>query len=512
MTVSRMLAGPLRVIALMSVLFAAAVASAEPYKLQPGDTIGIAITELPALDIRSAIDIDGNLQVPRIGLFAAAGQTLAELQGEIGLAAAGKTIPIYTVNGERQQVTLAGTEIALEIAAYRPVYVTGDVARPGTIDFQPGMSVRAAIAAVGGIATVPTLFEDALEDAPELQASYQTTSLEHAANVVRLWGIDATSRGEETGEAHLAVPVHVADAAVSRFFDLERRRVALTLSEARTSRASLSDRYAYLTESLKRLEGQLSNAETALGIEEEDVERVRQLNAKGLAAASRLSDARQALLLVSSRLVSAQDSVAALTVERSRLGQELDTFDERFEQPLIEERSQVLQNIWALESKLASVRRSLELNGQTVEAFGIRLKPAVSIAIVRSAGADPSPTPVPGTLDTTIMPGDVVEVDVEYDYASLEFKVEGTVPEEPSQLPDAPARPKPEPAPVPDEMAKEAAPGPLESDPAPAARTPDAGGTEAAAPAGGPNALPPLWDELAEARLTLPIPPVRPIR
>lgn len=399
--------------ALLVVLFAAVVAArAEPYVLQPGDTLRLSISEVPTLDIQSTIDIDGNIQVPRIGLFPAAGQTIAELQASVSLAAAGKTLPLYSADGTRREVTLVGTEIAVEVVSYRPVYVSGDVARPGAVGYVPGLTVRAAIASVGGLSEVPTLFEDALMQAPDLQAAYQTAALDHAAAVIRLWGIDATLAGR-VGDAVPPRPVHVGESVVGGLFAVERRRVELALNEARTSRAGLSGRLAYLTERVARLGDMLRNSESALSLEEEDLSRVRQLNERGLAPASRLSEARQALLLVSSRVLSVQDSVAQYTLDRDQLEEDLATFDERFQQPLVAERSTAMATIWSLESKLAAARRSLALNGQTVEAFGVTLTPKVTISIVRAGG------PTAATLDTALRPGDVVEVDVAYDYGAL---------------------------------------------------------------------------------------------
>ncbi|MEM8551475.1 MAG: polysaccharide biosynthesis/export family protein [Pseudomonadota bacterium] len=413
---------------------------ADPYVLQPGDTLRISITELPEMSAQSTIDIDGNVQVPRLGLFPAAGKTLAEFDEAVSVASAGLTIALYNSDGERRQVILGGTELMVEIVSYRPIYVTGDVARQGLVDFQPGMTVRTAIASAGGMSTVPVLFEDALQGGPNLLREYQTATLEHAAAVVRLWGIDATLARRADTPREAPIPVQVAPGALRQLFDSEQRRVELALRAANVTRGFLRQQLDYLTDRVARLNEELDNTAEGLSLEEEDVDRIRQLQERGLAAAARLSDARQSLLLVSSRVLSVQDSVARFTLERDEIGERLNTFDERFEEPLIAERAQVLTQIWTLESRAANARRALALNGQAVEAFGVSLEPRIAISIRR--GVAPDLTVIEAELDTAVRPGDVIDVDVTYDYASLQIDPPQTaaIEPEPSTLPETPQR------------------------------------------------------------------------
>ncbi|MEM0905753.1 MAG: polysaccharide biosynthesis/export family protein [Pseudomonadota bacterium] len=458
-------------------------AKAEPYVLQPGDTLRISITELPEMNAESTIDIDGNVQVPRLGLFPAAGKTLAEFDEAVSVASAGLTIALYNNEGERRQVILGGTELMVEIIRYRPIYVTGDVARQGLVEFQPGMTVRTAIASAGGMSTVPVLFEDALQGGPNLLRDYQTATLEHAAAVVRLWGIDATLERRADAAREAPIPVQVAPGALRQLFDSEQRRVELALRASNVTRGFLSQQLDYLTDRVARLNEELDNTAEALSLEEEDVDRIRQLQERGLAAAARLSDARQALLLVSSRVLGVQDSVARFTLERDEIGERLNTFDERFEEPLIAERAQVLTQIWTLESRVANARRALALNGQAVEAFGVTLQPQVAISIRR--GVSPDVTIIKAELDTAVRPGDVIDVEVTYDYASLQIDPPQTaaLEAEPSTLPDTPQpleqpleqqeSSEPAPLPLPLQSALSAEPNlPLPSADAPAAAAP----------------------------------------
>lgn len=412
-------------------------AAATPYALQPGDTVRFSISELPGLDAEATIGIDGTVQVPRLGRLDAAGLSLSELQSAVDVIAAGRTIPFFAPDGTRQELTLVGTEIAVEIAAYRPVYITGDVARPGEIDFKPGMTVRIAIATVGGLSSVPVLFEDAAREAPALQSAYQTAALAHAGALVRLWGIDATLQRDPRRPLNLKGAVQIGPDVLDRLVSVERRRVELTLAEVRTERTGLTERTDYLEERVARLEETLTNSEAALALEEEAVARVQALSERGFAAAARVSDARQAQLLLASRVLEVQDSVARFTLERDDTRTRLARLEEQFQAPLIAERAEVLAQIWTMQSELTAARRRVEFDGQTLEAFGATPQPQVEITIFR--GATGAQTTVEAERDALVLPGDVIDVTVTYDYSVLDLTLPTGAPDAPVSLPDIPA-------------------------------------------------------------------------
>ena len=46
---------------------------------------------------------------------------------------------------------ISARRVLLKILQYRPIFVLGDVVRPGQLEFQPGLTIKQAIAGVGGL-------------------------------------------------------------------------------------------------------------------------------------------------------------------------------------------------------------------------------------------------------------------------------------------------------------------------------------------------------------------------
>ncbi|MEI4485376.1 polysaccharide biosynthesis/export family protein [Frigidibacter sp. MR17.14] len=135
---------PCRLLALPALiaLCAAAPARADGMLLGPGDLVEVTAFARPDLSLQRAIDAEGRLLVPPIGRVPAAGLTpeaLAEaLRG--ALVASGQ---------------MTGDALFVEVARWRDVFVTGDVATPGAYGWRPGLTVRQALALSGGEGRLP---------------------------------------------------------------------------------------------------------------------------------------------------------------------------------------------------------------------------------------------------------------------------------------------------------------------------------------------------------------------
>ena len=108
-----------------------------PYRLGAGDKLRLLTVADPALDGDFRISGAGDIELPLLGRFHAAGFTASGLARalEYALKAAGL---------ER------APSVAVEVLRYRPVFVLGEVRKPGAFPYQPGMTVLSAVALAGG--------------------------------------------------------------------------------------------------------------------------------------------------------------------------------------------------------------------------------------------------------------------------------------------------------------------------------------------------------------------------
>ena len=389
-------------------------ALAQPYTLQPGDQIRLSILDLPVPSVTVRVGIDGRVTFPYFGSFDARGVTPEQLQEQIGLAATGMVVSVYSDAGERLQVALDGTGIFLAIESYRPVYMIGDVAIRGPIEYLPGMTVRTVLASAGGASEVPVMFEQALMQAPELRSDYHSLATEHASTVVRLWGIDAILAGDPDRSPPDASEVVVTPERVADFVAAERRNVEFQLEEIAHRRSYLTQQIEALTGQIDRFDERLRNQQTVLELETEQVTQIEELADRGLAATSRLNDARQGLLSISSSLLDAESAMADLSLRREELQQELEMLTFNLEGEYRAQRADLMPQILTLSSQLQAARQTMMMNGVIVQDDGPQ-EPSMTFELAR-ANEDGTTTVNEAALDTALLPGDVVDVRLEYPF------------------------------------------------------------------------------------------------
>jgi polysaccharide biosynthesis/export protein len=106
------------------------------YRLDAGDKLRVVIYGQEGLTNTYAIGAGGAITMPLIGSVPARGLTPAELASAITRRLRGGYI--------------RDPSVAVEIEAYRPFFILGEVAAPGQYPYVPNMSVESAVAIAGG--------------------------------------------------------------------------------------------------------------------------------------------------------------------------------------------------------------------------------------------------------------------------------------------------------------------------------------------------------------------------
>jgi len=107
-----------------------AVAHDTAYRLDAGDKLRVVVYGQEGLTNTYAIDAGGSITMPLIGAVPA------------GLAA--------EISGKLRNGYIRDPSVAVEIEAYRPFFILGEVAAPGQYPYVPNMSVESAVAIAGG--------------------------------------------------------------------------------------------------------------------------------------------------------------------------------------------------------------------------------------------------------------------------------------------------------------------------------------------------------------------------
>jgi polysaccharide export outer membrane protein len=107
------------------------------YRLGPGDVVRVITFGEAQLSADFRISDNGNISFPLIGNVQANGLSTGELETAI-------------IRQLKQRRLFVDPSVSVEIITYRPVFVLGEVTKPGQYPYQPRMTVLSAVAVAGG--------------------------------------------------------------------------------------------------------------------------------------------------------------------------------------------------------------------------------------------------------------------------------------------------------------------------------------------------------------------------
>jgi polysaccharide export outer membrane protein len=111
--------------------------AADAYRLGPGDVIRLITFGEESLTGEFRVSDRGTIALPLVGALAASGLSPDVLAVHVGEALVRAKL-------------LRAPSVSAEIITYRPIFVLGEVSKPGQYPYQPGMTVVTAVAVAGG--------------------------------------------------------------------------------------------------------------------------------------------------------------------------------------------------------------------------------------------------------------------------------------------------------------------------------------------------------------------------
>jgi len=108
------------------------------YAIGIGDVLEISVWKNPDLAATVPVRPDGRISVPLLGDVQAAGMTPLALKATL-------------TDGYKEYVTAPGVSVVVKEIHSRKIFVTGEVAHPGTFDLEPRTKLMQALALAGGL-------------------------------------------------------------------------------------------------------------------------------------------------------------------------------------------------------------------------------------------------------------------------------------------------------------------------------------------------------------------------
>ena len=386
------------------------------YRLQGGDVIEISVFGVPELRQRASVQLDGRITFPVIGAFLVEGVELSEVQSKIQSAAASKIFRIRTPDGRELSRMFERDEVAATIVEYRPVFITGDVARPGEQPFRPRMTVRQALASAGGFSAMARASATSF-DAANLRSEYVTVWLDLARQNVRVWRI-RTELGENIEQDQKAVPpAPVPDTVLSQIVNLETEYRKAGSADHERQKDFLRRSLEKASKQAQVLSEQKQSEEEGVRLDEQDLQKARTAYGNGSLPSFRVAEFRRSVLYSATRQLQTTNQLMQLERFRAETARELEKIDDQRRMRLLAELQDASVKVAGERAKLQGVEEKLRLAG---------LKPP------RSSDGDPGKADITvfrgglngkerGTADadTELQPGDVIEIALRPEGADL---------------------------------------------------------------------------------------------
>jgi polysaccharide export outer membrane protein len=109
-----------------------------PYQLDAGDRLRIQVFGQEGLTNSYIVDAAGNVSLSLVGSVPARGLTTADLS--------------HAIAARLRAGYIRNPYVSVEVEAYRPFFILGEVNAPGQYPYVPNMTVEAAVAIAGGFA------------------------------------------------------------------------------------------------------------------------------------------------------------------------------------------------------------------------------------------------------------------------------------------------------------------------------------------------------------------------
>jgi polysaccharide biosynthesis/export protein ExoF len=270
--------------------------------LANAQSVRLRFSDFPNLTGEYRIGADSTIAIPAVGRLSVRGlnvRSFEELVGQKVGAASGRQ-----------------TFVAVEILEYRPVFVTGQVNRPGPVAWQPRMTVLQAVASAGGIYRSPST------------GGPTSANLRRAVDDQKRWlATYARVQAELSNVQEIEIPKRLLELVGENEAQKLIEQQSRILEQRRTTLESqlniLAENKRILGLELEALKEQRSKLQEQLRLRQDRHERIEQLYSKGLAVADAALQQRIELASLEERIANASVSIAriqtaAASAERDR--------------------------------------------------------------------------------------------------------------------------------------------------------------------------------------------------
>ena len=381
------------------------------YRLNYGDVLEFSMRGFPELRQKALVELDGEVSLPLAGRVRVIGMPLSAVQTLIKNQATARPLQQRFPDGREMYVALAPDDVLITIAEYRPIYVMGDVGRPGEIVYRPGMTVRQAIALGGGYDIMRYRLVNPFLESADLKAQHEVLWTEAARVRARLKRVGVELEGKTALESDMLADIPLDKTYLNEVFKTESETLNRRLADLAKEKEHIGGLIQQNLAKVETLKTQLASEILGANADTREMEQVKDFQRRGSMPLARVMDIRRVQLTSSTRVLQTRVQFEQAERDLADARRQLERLNNVYRADLLNERQEQGQIYGSLLARISAnsekfVHTSL-LKSRLVRGRGAK----INIAIHRSL-LDMKQTLV-GSEDSTLYPGDTVDIALE---------------------------------------------------------------------------------------------------
>ncbi|MBW9117558.1 polysaccharide biosynthesis/export family protein [Rhizobium cauense] len=387
-------------------LASSSLASAEDYRLGIMDKLKIRVAEWQTADgsIRDwsvvsgdyTVGPSGSISLPFVGDMPASGKTTDAIAQEIGLAL------------QKQFALKDRPSASVELSEFRPVYLSGDVEKPGEFPFAPNLTVVKAVSLAGGLRRA-----DAGQRFARDFINAKGDAVVYMADRARLLVKQARLRAETANQDTFEMPKELEGKPEAKalldsetaLMNTRKKRLTLQLQ-------ALADLKQLLENEVETLAKKSETQTRQLQLATEDRDKIEDLAERGLALSARKMTAEQRAADTEATLLDIDTNSLKAKQDISKANQDEITLRNDWDAQLAQELQNTEAQLDELNLKLET-SNSLMAEALTQSTDAARFDTstgAASIAYSIIRDVDGKAKEIPVQENTALQPGDLIKV------------------------------------------------------------------------------------------------------
>jgi len=392
------------IVAALSVFQSAAQASAD-YIVRPGDVLEVDVVGVNGLRQKLSVDEDGVAHVPLIGGVAVAGKSLDEIKEIISKGLSAKSVHQVLPSGKELDTFIDAAQVWVSIAEYRPIYVLGDVAKPGQQAYRPGITARQALSLAGGLDVLKGQRGDMFIQPADLKADFTVLWIDLARENMRIERIKTELTGATTPPIFSTDNIPLPRDTLDELVKIETKKFQVNAADYKKETEFLHKNIESIVTQAATVKEQQSKERDGLAADMQEHDRIAALETKGMTTSARVTEARRSLLFSSTRYLQTTAQLAQFQKDEADFRRKLEKLDDTRKSELLKELQESIVKSMSTYSRIKSVAEKQRIRGDSplVQAGPGR----ATITIIRE-GAN-GPVSLLANEEAKLQPGDVVE-------------------------------------------------------------------------------------------------------